>query len=104
MVTSFHSLMRYIFQLPITSLSEKCLTIMVIYLCRISKQTIDNDKESSILCDFCNSWIHPKCNHLNFFDFQHISGNNRDPWLCFKKTPDISFRKPQQSTFSFVHS
>ena len=21
--------------------------------------TIDNGKETSILCDFCNSWIHP---------------------------------------------
>ena len=45
---------------------------------------IDDDKESSILCDFCNLWIHPKRNHLNFLDYQCISGNNNDPWLCFK--------------------
>ena len=45
---------------------------------------IDDDKESSIVHDFCNSWIHPKCNHLNFLDFQRISGNNSDPWFCFQ--------------------
>ena len=57
---------------------------MVSYLCRISENTIDDDRESSILCDFCNSGIHPKCNHLNFLDFKHISGNNSDSWLCFR--------------------
>ena len=65
---------------------------------------IDDDKESSIVRDFCNSWVHPKCNHLNFLDFQWISGNNSDPWFCFKRTCECtSFWKPQQSKFSFVH-
>ena len=59
---------------------------MVKYLCGICQKKIDDDKESSILRDFCNSWIHPKCNHLNFIYFQRISGNNSDPWFCFKCT------------------
>ena len=58
---------------------------MISDLCGICEKTIDNDKESSILCDICNSWIHPKCNHLNFLDFQHISINN-DDWFYFKCT------------------
>ena len=66
--------------------------MMFSYLRGIFVKTIDDDKESSILCDFCNSWIHPKCNHLNFLDFQCISSSNSDPWLCFKCTSE---------TFSF---
>ena len=53
--------------------------VMFSYLRGIFVKTIDDDKESSILCDFCNSWIHPKCNHLNFLDFQCISSSNSDP-------------------------
>ena len=66
--------------------------MMFSYLRGIFVKTIDDDKESSILCDFCNSWIHPKCNHLNFLDFQCISSRDSDPWLCFKCTSE---------TFSF---
>ena len=65
--------------------------MMVIYLYTICEKTIDNGKESSILCDFCNSWIHLKCNHLNSLDFQHISVNNSDPWLCFNKCTSEAF-------------
>ena len=61
---------------------------MISYLHRICSKTIYNDKESSILYDFCNSWIHPKVNHLSFLDFQRISDNNSDPWLGFKCTSE----------------
>ena len=79
---------------------------MVSYLCGICEKTIDDDKESSILCDICNSWIHPKCNHLNFLDFQHISGNNNDPWFCFKCTCKIFiFRNLNNQIFHlFIHT
>ena len=49
---------------------------------------IDDDKESSILCEFHNSWIHPKCNQINFLRFQRICGNNSDSWFCFKCTSE----------------
>ena len=70
------------------------------------EKTIDNDKESSILSDFCNSWIHLKCNHLNFHDFQRISGNNSDPWLCFKCTGEtFPFGNLSNQNFhSFIHN
>ena len=79
---------------------------MVSYLCGICEKTIDDDKESSILCDFCNSWIHPKCNHLNFLDFQLISGNNSDPWFCFKCiSKTFPFGNLNNQNFhSFIHN
>ena len=70
--------------------------------CRICGKTIDADKESSILCDICNSWIHPKCNHLNILDFQHISGKNNDTWFCCKKFPFGNLNNP--NFHSFIHS
>ena len=79
---------------------------MVSYLCGICERPIDDDKESSILRDFCNSWIHPKCNHLNFLDFQRISGNNSDPRLCFKCTSEtFPFGNVINQNFhSFIHN
>ena len=79
---------------------------MVSYLCGICEKTIDDDKESSILCNFCNSWIDPKCNHLNFLDFQRISGNNSDPWLCFKCISEtFPFGNLNNQNFhSFIHN
>ena len=79
---------------------------MVSYLHGICEKIIDNDKESSILCEICNSLIHPKCNHLNFLDFQHISGNNNDPWFCFKCTcKTFPFGNLNNQNFnSFIHN
>ena len=79
---------------------------MVSYLSGICEKMIDDDKESSILYNFCNAWIHPKCNHLNFIDFQRISGNNSDPWLCFKCTSE-KFRfgnLSSQNFHLFIHN
>ena len=79
---------------------------MVSYLCGICDKTVDDEKESSILCDFCNSWIHPKCNHLNFIDFQWISGNYSDPWFCFNCTSEtFPFGNFNNQNFhSFIHN
>ena len=81
---------------------------MVGYLCRtyLCGKTIDDDKESSILCWFCNSQIHPNCKHLNFLDFQHIIGNNSDPCLCFKCTNEtFSFGNLNNQNFHlFIHN
>ena len=79
---------------------------MASYLCRLCEKTIDNGKETSILCDNCNSWIHPKCNHPNFLDIQHTSGNNNDIWFCFKCTSKtFPFGNGNNQNFhSFIHS
>lgn len=52
------------------------------------KKFIGDSKESSIFCDKFKSWVHPKCNNLNFIDFQHGRGSD-DPWFCFKCNSDI---------------
>ena len=56
---------------------------MIKYPCGICQKSVGDDKESSVLCDLCKSWIHPKCNNLNFIDFQHIS-DSTNPWFCLK--------------------
>ena len=79
---------------------------MVSYLCGVCEKTIGDDKESSILCDFCNSWIHPKCNHLNFLDFKRITANNNDPLFCFKCTSEMfCFGNVNNQNFHlFIHN
>ena len=56
---------------------------MTIYPCGICEKFMDDGKESSIFCDKCKSWVHPKYNNLTFIDFQHFHGSD-DPWFCFK--------------------
>ena len=48
--------------------------------CSICNQAI-GDNDNSIYCDKCNSWVHIKCNNLNFIDYQYVNGND-DPWFC----------------------
>ena len=61
---------------------------MTTYPCGICEKFIDDGKESSVFCDKCKSWVHPKCNNLNFIDFQHVC-SSEDPWFCFKCNSDI---------------
>ena len=42
-------------------------------------------KQSSILCDICNKWIHKKCSLLGDKDFKNLSLNNT-PWFCLDCT------------------
>ena len=55
---------------------------------------------------FCNSWIHPKYNHLSFLDFQCFSTNNTDPWLCFKFISEtVPYRYISNQNFNlFIHN
>ena len=61
---------------------------MIIYPCGICQNSLDDDKESSILCDLYKFWIHPKYNNLNSIEFQHISGSS-DPWFCLKSNRNL---------------
>ena len=38
--------------------------------------------ENSLQCDLCETWIHLKCNHLNFIDYKKLQ-NQTEPWYCF---------------------
>ena len=73
--------------------------------CGICEKFIENGKESSIFCDKCKSWVHPKCNNLNFIDFQLVCVSD-DPWFCFKCNSDVlPFGKLSYQNFqSFVLS
>ena len=45
---------------------------MVHYPCGVCENSIDDSKQSPTFCDILKFWVHSKCNHLNFIDFQHI--------------------------------
>ena len=38
-------------------------------LCSICNKLIKND---AIFCNFCELWVHPKCNRLNADDFKKL--------------------------------
>ena len=78
---------------------------MTTYPCGICEKFIDDGKESSIICEKCKSWVHPKCSNLNYIGFQHVHGSD-DPWFCFKCNSDIlPFGKLNNQNFrSFVLS
>ena len=33
------------------------------------------------LCDLCQTWVHIKCNHINYTDYKYLQGCN-EPWYC----------------------
>ena len=40
------------------------------------------ENEKSLQCDLCERWIHLKCNHLKFIDYEKLQ-NLTEPWYCF---------------------
>ena len=47
------------------------------------KNVTDND--NAIWCDLCQTWVHIKCNHLNYMDYKYQQGCN-EPWYCLSCT------------------
>ena len=39
------------------------------------------DYDNAILCDLCQTWVHFKCNHLNYMDYEYLQVCN-EPWYC----------------------
>ena len=39
------------------------------------------NSDQAIQCDLCDSWVHIKCNDLNFMDYKFLQNSN-DPWIC----------------------
>lgn len=57
--------------------------------CSICHKLVRNNSKA-IFCDFCKTWIHPKCNLLSSRDFDVLS--NSDPnevWSCLKCNSEI---------------
>ena len=44
-----------------------------------------SDNDNAILCDLCQTWVHIKCNHLNYIDYKYLQGCN-EPWYCLSCT------------------
>ena len=42
----------------------------------------------AICCDFCNKWIHIKCNEPNDSDYEYLKLNKND-WYCKIYTTEI---------------
>ena len=51
-----------------------------IFPCKLCPKNV-TDNNNAILCDLCQTWVHIKCNHLNYMDSKYLQGCN-DPWYC----------------------
>ena len=49
-----------------------------IFPCKLyPKNVTDNDN----FMQLCLTWVHIKCNHLNYMDYKYLLGCN-EPWYC----------------------
>ena len=70
------------------------------FFCPICDRLIRDDSEA-IFCNFCNSWVHPKCNLLNSQDFKTLCDSNpNESWSCLKCNCEIL---PFASCFSITN-
>lgn len=52
------------------------------YPCAICNKNVIND---AIYCNFCENWVHPKCNLLSKSDFLKLSeSDDSELWSCYK--------------------
>ena len=47
-----------------------------------------NAKQFVVCCDYCNQWVHIKCNNLNDLDYNLLKSKNEN-WYCILCTPEI---------------
>ena len=52
--------------------------------CKLCPKNVSNN-DNAILCDLCQAWVHIKCNHLNYIDYNYLQGCN-EPWHCLSCT------------------
>ena len=51
-----------------------------IFPCKLCPKNV-TDNDNAILCDLCQTWVHIKCNHLNYMDYKYLQGCN-ETWYC----------------------
>lgn len=57
--------------------------------CSSCKKSI-HDNHKSIFCDYCNQWIHYKCNLLNLKEYNKlVESNDNEAWYCINCIPEI---------------
>ena len=55
-----------------------------IFPCKLCPKSV-TDNDNVILYDLCQTWVHIKCNHLNYMDYKYLEGCN-EPWCCLSFT------------------
>ena len=57
--------------------------------CSFCKKGVHNNHKS-IFCDYCEQWIHYKCNLLNLKEYNKLEASDDDEtWYCINCIPDI---------------
>ena len=56
--------------------------------CKICENNVTNS-DQAIQCDLCDSWVHIKCNDLNYIDYKFLQNFN-DPWFCINAAAKFS--------------
>ena len=51
-----------------------------IFPCKICPKNV-TDNGDAILRDLCQTWVHIKCNHLNYINYKYLQGCN-ELWYC----------------------
>ena len=44
--------------------------------------------DQAIQCNLCDSWVHIKCNVLNYINYKFLQNSN-DPWFCISCCSEI---------------
>ena len=69
--------------------------------CKICKNNVTNS-DQAIQCDLCDSWVHIKCNDLNYIDYK-FPQNSNDPWFCILCCSEIfPFSTVKNKNFSLI--
>ena len=55
--------------------------------CKICENNVTYCNEA-MQCDLCDSWVHIKCNDLNYIDYKFLQNSN-DPWFCISRCSEI---------------
>lgn len=60
---------------------------MIRFPCAICSKPV-NDNHKAICCDYCQSWVHLRCNKLNDTDYTYLK-NSPEKWFCINCNSDI---------------
>ena len=50
--------------------------------CKICAKHVPN-KVKAVQCDFCELWVHIKCNNFNYLDYRYLQNSN-ESWYCIE--------------------
>ena len=56
------------------------MSFAIKFPCKTCEHNVNNC-DQAIQCDLCDSWVHIKCNDLNYIDYKFLQ-NSIDPWFC----------------------